>query len=147
MRQARFIVLGWVVILSVVACADASDVTQGTDGQASATSPAVSADTDPSASPEVAGVIAALESDLDHLAAEIDTSAAAAELQVEWEEFQTELAGALTVMKNEGAIDVSDIESEVEEFGDDLTALGDRVEPEVLAAWDTLRGRFEQLVG
>jgi hypothetical protein len=81
------------------------DVTQGTDGQASASSPDVSAETDPTASPEVAGVIAALESDLDHLAAEIDASSAGAELQVEWE-VQTELAGALTVMKNEGAIDV-----------------------------------------
>ncbi|HEY7469195.1 MAG TPA: hypothetical protein VIC07_06670 [Acidimicrobiia bacterium] len=142
-----------VTLVSIVAaaCADAADTsvtslsddTATTGGGVSQTSMAGNSGTE---GLDPAAAMTMMQEDMSRLAEEIQSSEAAADLQVRWEQFQVDMTAALTEMQEDGTIDAEVIRDELEQFETDLETLGDQVEPELRAAWDSFRQDLDQLI-
>jgi len=145
MSRRPLIALGLACTLATAACADSTDTTDTTVAGPTSTSdatapPPTTGDLDPTAA------IASLQAEMSQLAAQVESSQAAAELQIMWDEFQAELTAALADVQADGTLDLSGVETRVQEFEDDLDSLGDQVEPELRDAWATFRSNIEQLM-
>jgi chromosome segregation ATPase len=146
MTRRTLIAFGLAGILATTACAETADLSQTTLGGVPETTTteatsATTADLDPSAA------IADLQQRMSELATEIQGSEAAAELQARWEQLQTEMTSALASIQEDGRLDTTALESMLQEFENDLETLGDQVEPEVREAWATFRDSLDRLAG
>lgn len=145
MSRRTLIAFGLSFTLALAACADAADSSETTLAGPTSTSDA----TAPASTPgdlDPAAAVASLQAEMSQLAAQIQSSQAAAELQVMWDEFQAEVTAALADVQADGTLDLTAVETRVQEFEDDLDSLGGQVEPELRNAWATFRSNLEQLM-
>lgn len=87
-----------------------------------------------------------VEEQMDTLTTEIQSSAAAAELETAWTNIQSEVTAAIASMQTDGSIATEGLEEALSEFQTELDAAGDDLAPEVRSAWDSLRTSIEQLM-
>jgi len=144
MRNRTLIALGIAGAMTVAACAGTTDPTVTTAAVVPGTSE--SDDTETTTPSDPAAIVAELQARLDELAAEIENSEAAEQLQSNWAELQAGFAAALAGIGEDGTVDLSGMEDRLEEFEAEIEALGDEVEPELRDAWERFQSELEQLM-
>jgi hypothetical protein len=95
---------------------------------------------------DIATTIAEVQSEVSELATEVQNSSAAAELQESWNALQADLLAAVAAIGDDGTIDGSSVQEEMEAFQSHLDALGEEAEPALMEAWETLRDRLQSLM-
>lgn len=128
-------------LLLLAACGDTS-LTATTDSGTVTTGDLTGDDV----SADVASTVAEVQAEVNELTTEIQSSAAAAELEGTWNTLQAELLAAVAAISEDGTIDGSAVQEEVDAFQTQLESLGDEVEPALTDAWETLRDRLQGLM-
>jgi hypothetical protein len=95
---------------------------------------------------DIATTVAEVQSEVSELATEVQNSSAAAELQESWNALQADLLAAVAAIGDDGTIDGSAVQEEMEAFQSQLDALGEEAEPALMEAWETLRVRLQSLM-
>jgi hypothetical protein len=95
---------------------------------------------------DIATTVAEVQSEVSELATEVQNSSAAAELQESWNALQADLLAAVAAIGDDGTIDGSAVQEEMEAFQSHLDALGEEAEPALMEAWETLRDRLQSLM-
>jgi hypothetical protein len=57
------------------------------------------------------------------------------------------MTAAITAATTDGSVDTAAVQAELDDFQSDLEAVGDDVSSDLMSAWTSLRGKFEQLIG
>ncbi|MGF1618396.1 MAG: hypothetical protein ACFCU2_11425 [Acidimicrobiia bacterium] len=143
MRSRSVLVLALTGLLLIAACGD-TDLTETTFESGTVTTG------DPTGGDDVvndiATTVAAVQAEVNELSTEVQNSAAAAELEGAWNALQAEVLAAVAAIRDDGTIDGSSLQEEVDAFQTQLDSLGDEVEPALMDAWQTLRDRLQSLM-
>jgi chromosome segregation ATPase len=91
-------------------------------------------------------MVADVQTEIEDIATELENSDANAELQSAWAEIETEIRSAVDSVAQEGTIDTSGMQDQMDEFQETLTALGDDVSDELESSWAALRSALDQLM-
>lgn len=95
---------------------------------------------------DLSGAIEEIEAEINALQTQIQNSAAADDLQSAWTDLTGEITVAMSDMVQDGVVDTTAVETALDDFQADVEALGDDVEPELVAAWEALRTKIESLM-
>lgn len=143
MRKRNVLALAIAGLLTLSACGD-TDLTETTADPGSVTT------ADPTTGDDVANdiatTVAEIQSEVTELSNEVQNSAAAAELEETWNALQAEVLAAAAAIRDDGTIDGSAVQEEIDAFQTQLDTLGDEVEPTLTEAWETLRDRLQSLM-
>jgi hypothetical protein len=143
MRSRSVLVLALTGLLLLAACGD-TDLTETTFGSGTVTTG------DPTGGDDVvndiATTVAEVQAEVNELSTEVQNSAAVAELEGTWNALQAEVLAAVAAIRDDGTIDGSAMQEEVDAFQTQLDSLGDEVEPALMDAWETLRDRLQSLM-
>jgi len=134
MKLIRALVFALIGVMAIAACSDTPD----TVGDAVSSLPG---------SDDVAATAAEVQTEITEIADQIQSSAAAEDLQSSWNDVQTSMTAAITAVTTDGSVDTSAVQAELDDFQSDLEAMSDDVSPELMSAWSSLRDKFEQLIG
>lgn len=130
-------------VLTLAACSgDGVTTTSAGAGDTSTTDAGATS----SSEGDLSGAIEEIEAEINALQAQIQNSAAAEDLQSAWTDLTAELTVAMSEMVQDGVVDSTAVEAALDDFQADLEALGDEVEPELVAAWEALRTKIESLM-
>lgn len=143
MRKLKLPVLALAGLLFLAACGE-TDVTVTTTGLESVTT--TESTTGEDATDDIAATVAEVQNEVNALATEVQNSSAAAELEESWNALQADLLAAVASIRDDGTIDGSAVQDEIEAFQSQLEALGDEAEPALMEAWETLRDRLQSLM-
>ncbi len=143
MRKRNLIALALTGLLVLAACGD-TNLTETTANPGSATTgdPTTGEDV----TDDIATTVADIQAEVTELSTEVQNSAAAAELEETWNGLQAEVLAAVAAINDDGTIDGSAVQEEINAFQTQLDTLGDEVEPALLDAWETLRDRLQGLM-
>lgn len=130
-------------LLFLAACGE-TDVTVTTTDPGSVTT--ADPTTGDDVTDDVASTVAEIQSEVNELATEVQNSSAAAELEESWNALQANVLAAVAAIGDDGTIDGSAVQEELETFQSQLDALGDEAEPALMEAWETLRDRLQSLM-
>lgn len=137
MKTFKMIIVALMAVLATAACGNGTaDLGTGT------TLPSVGDVTD---NPELEAAAEQVQSDMEELAQQIESSQAADELQSEWTELQAEIESVIASVMSDGEVDTSGLETAMDDFQTDLEAAGDELDDELMAAWTSLRTQIMQL--
>jgi hypothetical protein len=142
MRKRSLLVLALSGLLFLAACGE-RDLTETTADPGSVTT------ADPAGedvADDLATTVAEVQAEVNELATEVQNSAAAAELEETWNALQSELLAAVAAIGDDGTIDGSAVQEEVDAFQAQLDSLGEEVEPTLMDAWETVRNRLQSLM-
>lgn len=129
-------------LLFLAACGD-TDLTETTDlGSVTTEDPTTGDDV----ANDIATTVAEIQSEVNELATEVQNSAAAAELEETWNALQAEVLAAVAAVGDDGTIDGSAVQEEIDAFQAQIDTLGDEIEPTLMEAWDNLRDRLQDLM-
>lgn len=144
MRKARILAVLLAAMLALPACSDTTSV----DDVVTTLDDVVTTlgDTAEEVGDDVAATVIEVQAEVTDLATEVQNSAAAAELEQSWNTLQTQVLAALSTIGDDGMVDGSEVQDALDEFQNDVDALGDEVEPTLTEAWDTLRQRLEGMM-
>jgi hypothetical protein len=133
MRSRLMIAVALVGAMGLVSCSDTPDAVEDI----------------PTTLPDAADVqdlVADVQTEMDDIATEIENSEANEELQSAWTEIETEIRSAIESVADDGTIDTSGIQDQLDEFQETLNSLGDDVSDELMSSWTTLRNALDQLM-
>jgi hypothetical protein len=130
--------------MTVAACTGTTEPTVTTTAVVPGTS--VSDDTVTTTGSDPAAMVAELQARMNELAAEIENSEAAEQLQSNWAELQAGFTAALAGIGEDGTVDLSGVEDGLEAFEAEIEDLGDQVEPELRDAWERFQSELQQLM-
>lgn len=142
MRNRSVLVLALTGLLVLAACGD-TDLTATTADPSSVTTGDVAGG---DAADDIASTVAEVQSEVNELTTEVQNSAAATELEETWNALQSEVLAAVAAIGDDGTIDGSAVQEEVNAFQTQLDSLGDEVEPTLMEAWEALRDRLQGLM-
>ena len=143
----KLIAIGaFIALFAVTGCSDSGLTTTTVAGSDLTTTTAPSQDMDDDMSEDMAEAAAAVQTELTELEAQIQSSAAAEELQEAWTTLQVEISSAIADITANGTVDAAAIQVALDNFQSEVEALGDQVEPELTEAWNTFRQQVEQLI-
>lgn len=142
MRTRSVLALALAGLLFLAACGE-TDLTETTADPGSVTT-ADSAGED--VADDIATTVAEVQAEVNELTTEVQNSAAAAELEETWNALQADLLAAVAAIGDDGTIDGSAVQEQVDAFQTQLDSLGDDVEPALMDAWETLRNRLQSLM-
>jgi hypothetical protein len=134
MKFVRVLAFALIGLLAIAACSDTPDSV----GDAVSSLPE---------SDDVAAAAAEVQTEMTQIADEIQRSAAAEDLESSWNDVQTSMTAAITAATTDGSVDTAAVQAELDDFQSDLEAVGDDVSSDLMSAWTSLRGKFEQLIG
>jgi hypothetical protein len=134
MKFVRVLAFALIGLLAIAACSDPPDSV----GDAVSSLPE---------SDDVAAAAAEVQTEMTQIADEIQRSAAAEDLESSWNDVQTSMTAAITAATTDGSVDTAAVQAELDDFQSDLEAVGDDVSSDLMSAWTSLRGKFEQLIG
>lgn len=143
MRKSKMPILVLAGLLFLAACGE-TDVTVTTTDPGSVTT--ADPTTGDDVTDDVASTVAEIQSEVNELATEVQNSSAAAELEESWNALQANVLAAVAAIGDDGTIDGSAVQEELETFQSQLDALGDEAEPALMEAWETLRDRLQSLM-
>ena len=143
MRNRTLIAFGIAGAMTIAACAGTTDPTVTTAAVVPGTS---GSDDTATTGSDPAAMAAELRARIDELAAEIENSEAAEQLQSNWAELQAGFTAALAGIGEDGTVDLSGVEDGLEEFEAEIEDLGDQVEPELRDAWERFQSELQQLM-
>lgn len=143
MRNRSVPILALTGLLFLAACGD-TNLTATTAEPGSVTT--VDPTTGDDVGNDIANTIAEIQSEVTELSTEVQNSAAATELEETWNALQAEVLAAVASVGDDGTIDGSAIQEEIDAFQTQLDTLGDEVEPALMDAWETLRDRLQSLM-
>ncbi|CAN5735672.1 hypothetical protein BH23ACT4_BH23ACT4_04180 [soil metagenome] len=142
MRNRSVLVLALTGLLLLAACGDTNlTVTTADAGTVTTGDPTVEGVGD-----DIATTVAAIQAEVNELTTEVQNSAAAAELEVTWNALQAELLAAVAAISDDGTIDGSAVQEEVNAFQAQLDSLGAEAEPALMEAWQNLRERLQGMM-
>jgi hypothetical protein len=95
---------------------------------------------------EVQDVVDDIQTEIEDITTEIENSEASDELQSAWAEIETEIRSAIDSIAQDGTLDTSGIQDQMDEFQETLNSLGDDVSDELMSSWTALRSAFDQLM-
>lgn len=133
MRTVRTLILVLIGAIAVGACSESPD----------SVDEAVSSLPDEE---DFAELRAEIEAEIEELSTEIESSEAADDLRDAWVDMQAELDAAMDSIESNESIDTEEIRSQLEEFQTEVEAAGEEASDELVAVWNRLRSRFEQLI-
>ncbi|MGF1617809.1 MAG: hypothetical protein ACFCU2_08385 [Acidimicrobiia bacterium] len=142
MRNRSVLVLALTGLLSLVACGDTSLTVTTADFGTVTTGDPIGDDV----ANDLASTVAAVQAEVDDLTTEVQNAGAAAELERAWNALQAELLAAAAAIRDDGTIDGSAVQEEIDAFQTQLDSLGDEAEPALTEAWETLRDRLQSLM-
>lgn len=134
MTRVRILIAALVGVLALAACADTPDSVD----EAISTLPDQG---------DISDAVTDLQDEIDAVATAVQNSEAADDLQAGWAELQGEINSTVNAIASNETVDTDSIRAELDEFQTALEAAGDDVGDELIAAWNELRARVEQLIG
>ncbi|MEX0797057.1 MAG: hypothetical protein WEB67_12325 [Acidimicrobiia bacterium] len=138
MRKRNVLALALTGLLILAACGE-TNLTATTADPASVT-------TGDSVVNDIATTVAEIQTEVTELATAVQNSAAATELGETWNALQAEVLTAAAAINDDGTIDGSAVQDEIDAFQAQIDILGDEAEPALVEAWETLRDRLRRLM-
>ncbi len=155
-HHVLIVTISTAVLAALGACADeVTDTTPeptGTRDDTSATEPTAATTTADQPDPmdgdtDISSIITEVQADLMTLVEEIRSSRAGDRLEEAWGDIEARTLSALETIADQGSVDGSELQDDMEAFQSTLDSLGDDVEDEVRQAWADFRSSLEQLTG